>query len=275
MAVNGKLTAVALALAVALAAPAVCAGPTAAEIATNAFQVNGGDDTISRLTFAFQQPDGSERRLIYTMAWKHYVTGPVSDKAIFFNEFPPDDSGKSYMIWLSADRSRQDDEWMYLPELRMVRKITHDQSHLHKDQEDDFAHSLLTQVNLVPRNSDLDCHRLLGEEPVNGHADYVIESVPKEPSSGYPYQKTRRWITKDNFLTERIDYYNEQGVFKLSQKITWQRVGDAWVWEQVVGSRPDAGGRTVLDVSGVKVNNHLADELFSARTMRLGKDSLE
>jgi len=42
-----------------------------------------------------------------------------------------------------------------------------------------------------------------------------------------------------------------------------------------VGSRPDVGGRTVLDVSGVKVNNHLADDLFSARTMRLGKDSLE
>lgn len=263
-----------LGLAAVLAVPAAHAGLSAAEIAVRAFGVNGGQDSRSRLSFTFHKADGSERRLVYSMAWKHYASGEISDKAIFFSDFPPDDRGKAYMIWMAADRSRQDDEWMYLPELRMVRKITHDQSHRHKDEDDSFADSLLAQVNLVPRNPQLDNQTLVGEDTVNGHPDYLIDSVPKAASPGYPYQKTRRWISKDNFLTERIDYFNESGSLKLSQRISWQRVGDTWVWGRVTGSRPGSRERTVLEVSDVKVDSGLGDQLFSARSMRLGKDSL-
>jgi hypothetical protein len=275
MSLNGRLPLAAAALAAGLAATSAHAELSGTEIATKAFQVAGGEDSRSRLTFTFHKADGSERRLVYTMAWKHYAAGEISDKAIFFSEFPPDDRGKSYMIWMTADRSKQDDEWMYLPELRMVRKITHDQSHRRKDEDDDFAHSLLAQVNLVPRNPDLDQHTLLGQDTLEGHPDYVIDSVPKEASAAYPYGKTRRWISEDNFLTERIDYYDAAGALKLSQLIKWQKAGDAWVWKQVVGSRPGSTERTMLDVSQVKVNNRLDDDLFSSRSMRLGKDSLE
>jgi hypothetical protein len=257
-------------------AVAADAGPGAAEIAAKAFAVNGGEDSRSRLTFTFHKADGSERKLAYVMAWKNYPPGgDVSAKAIFFSEFPPDDKGKAYMIWLAADRGHQDDEWMYLPELRMVRKITHDRSHRHQDKEDDFARSLLVQVNLVPREPDLDNQSRLADEVVDGHSDYVIDSVPKQPSAAYPYLKTRRWISRDDFLTERIDYYSEGGEVKLRQLIKWQKIGDAWVWKQVLGFKPQSEERTVLDVSDVRVNNHFQDELFSARSMRLGKDSLD
>ena len=265
----------ALGMTLALITPITRAGPTAEEIVGKAYAINGGDDSTSRLTFDLHKADGSERKLVYTMAWKKYPPGSdVSNKVIFFNEYPPDDKGKSYMIWVSADRQKQDDEWMYLPELRMVRKITHDQSHRHKDKEDDFARSILTQTNLVPRNPELDQHKLLHEEPLNGHNDYVVESVPKRVDKLYPYSKTRRWISKDNFLPERIDYYGENGKVELQQTFKWKNIGDAWVWEQVVAVSPSTGDKTVLDISDIRLNNHLSDEVFSSRSMRLGKDSL-
>ena len=112
-------------------ASSTVAGLTATEIANKTNEIDGGDDSISRLTFTFQKPNGSERKLVYTMAWKEYAgRDGVDDKVIFFSEFPPDDNGKSYMIWVNTNK--QDDEWMYLPELRMVRKVTHDESHHHK-----------------------------------------------------------------------------------------------------------------------------------------------
>ena len=246
---------------------------TAPEIVTKARNVKGGDDTISRLTFTFHKPDGSEKKVVYTMAWKDYGgKDDVDHKVIFFNEYPPDDNGKSYMIWIYDNR--QDDEWMYLPELRMVRKVTHDESHHHNDKEDVFANSVLTQVNLLPRDPNLDDHKLLGEDEVNGHTDYVVESVPKQANKNFPYQKTRRWIAKDNFLTERIDYYDDTGNVLLRQTTKWKKIGDAWVWEQVVGVNPKNDARTVLDISDIRVNNGLKDEAFSARTMRLGEDSI-
>lgn len=246
---------------------------TAAEIVDKANGIEGGDDSISRLSFTFHQPDGSEKKLIYTMVWKEYAgRNDVDDKVIFFSEYPPDDKGKSFMVWVYENR--KNDEWMYLPELRMVRKVTHGEHHSHHDEEDDFAHSVLTQVDLVPREPGLDDHSLLEGEEINGHSDYVVESTPKQPSKNFPYQKTHRWISKDNFLPERIDYYGQSGTAIKRQTIKWEKIGDAWVWEQVVGEDLKTGERTVLDISDIQLNTGLKDDVFSARTMRLGRDSI-
>ena len=133
---------------------------------------------------------------------------------------------------------------------------------------------MLTQTNLVPRNPELDQHTLLHEDSINGHSDYVVESIPKSIDKLYPYSKTRRWITKDNFLPERIDYYGENGKVQLQQTFKWKGIGDAWVWERVVAVNPQSGDKTVLNISDIRLNNHLNDEIFSSRSMRFGKDSL-
>jgi Outer membrane lipoprotein-sorting protein len=246
---------------------------SAADIVKKSTEIEGGDDSISRLSFTFNKPDGQQRKLIYTMVWKEYAgRDDVDDKVIFFSEYPPDDKGKSFMIWVYDNK--KDDEWMYLPELRMVRKVTHSEHHGHHDEEDEFAHSVLTQVDLVPRKPDLDTHTRLKDEEVDGHSDFVVESVPKRADNNYPYQKTRRWITQDNFLPERTDYYGPSGALIKRQTIKWKKIGNAWVWEQVVGEDLITGKRTLLDISDIKLNNGLKDEVFSARTMRLGKDSI-
>lgn len=246
---------------------------TATDIVKKSNEIDGGDDSISRLSFTFKRTDGAERKLIYTMVWKEYAGhDDVDDKVIFFSEYPPDDKGKSFMVWVYDNK--KDDEWMYLPELRMVRKVTHSEHHGRHDDEDDFARSVLTQVDLVPREPDLDNHTLLKDEEVDGHTDFVVESVPKQVGVDYPYQKTRRWITQDNFLPERTDYYGPTGGLIKRQTIKWKKIGKAWVWEQVVGEDLVTNARTVLDISDIKLNNGLQDEVFSARTMRLGKDSI-
>lgn len=262
-----------LGLAIGCLPPAAFAEPAAAEIVTKAYDLEGGDDSISRLSFTLQRGDGSEKKLIYTMVWKKYQgKDDVSDKAIFFSEYPPDDKGKSFMVWIY--KSKMADEWMYLPALRMVRKVTHSEGHRHHDEDDDFAHSVLTQAVLVPRDPGLDTHTLLGSKEIDGHSTYVLDSVPKQARKNYPYQKTRRWISKDNFLPERTDYYGESGAVEKRQTIKWKRIGDAWVWEQVVGEDLRTKDRTVLDISDIRLNNDLDDDVFSARTMRLGKDSV-
>ncbi len=252
---------------------AVTASPTAAEIIHKSNEVGGGDDSISRLSFTIERPGKEPRKLVYSMVWKDYGgRGGVDDKVIFFNEYPPDDKGKSFMIWMY--KHKKDDAWMYLPELRMVRKITHEEHHGHSDEEDDFSHSVLTRMDLMPRDPDLDDHTLLQNQELNGHRDYVVESVPKKVNPNYPYQKVRRWITQDNFLPERIDYFGVSGTPIKRQTIEWQKVDNLWVWRRVVGENLVTNERTELDISDIKLNSGLTDEVFSARTLRLGKDSI-
>ncbi len=251
--------------------PAHAAEFSATEIVTKAHDVAGGDDSISRLTFTFQKPDGAEKKLIYTMVWKEYGgKDDIDDKVIFFSDYPPDDKGKSFMTWVYGNKKA--DEWMYLPELRMVRKVTHSEHHHHDNEEDDFAHSVLTHIDLVPREPGLDDHALVHEGVAEGV--YLVESIPKQVSKDFTYQKTRRWISKDHFLLERIDYYGKSGEVEKRQTTKWKKIGEAWVWEQVVGEDLKTKARTVLDISDIRLNNDLKDEVFSARTLRLGKDSI-
>ena len=246
---------------------------SATEIMKKANEIEGGDDSMARLSFTFTRPDGEEKKLVYTMVWKEYDgQDDVDDKVIFFSEYPPDDKDKSFMVWVYPDK--MDDEWMYLPELRMVRKMSHGEHHAHHDEDDDFAHSVLTQVDLVPRAPDLDNHIRLKDETLDGHADYVVESMPKHPGKDYPYEKTRRWITQAHYLPERIDYYGVTGDLIKRQTIKWKHIGDAWVWDRVVGEDLISHARTVLEISDIRLNSGLKDEVFSARTLRLGKDSI-
>jgi hypothetical protein len=268
-----SITGILCVIAIYLFPSSTLAALTGAEIVTKADELNGGRDSIEHLSFAIARPGKETRKLEYTMVWKEYAgRGDVDDKVIFFSEYPPNDKGKSFMIWVYADKKA--DEWMYLPALRMVRKMSHSEHHGHHDEQDDFTHSTLTHIELVPRAPALDKHTRLRDEELDGHGDYVVESVPKKKSKNYPYQKTRRWITRDNFLPERIDYYGSAGAPIKRQTIKWRKIGAAWVWQQVVGENLITGERTELDVSDVKLNSGLKDGVFTARTLRLGKDSI-
>lgn len=255
--------------------PTVAAEPTAEQIVTKAYQVDGGRDGLSRLTFTFRKPNSAEKRLIYTMAWKGYGgEGGVDSKLLFFSEYPPDDRGKAFLGYIYSD-DRMDDHWLYLPELRMVRKMNHDM-HEHHREEDEFAPSDLARGDLMPRVPTADRHRLVGEQAINGRNYYVVESVPKDDDDeNYPYSKVVKWIGKDDFLTDRIDYYTSGDQIAKRESFKWKKIdGKYWVWEQVVGEDFTSGSRTVLDISDIRVNVGLKDQAFSTRSLRNGVDSV-
>lgn len=258
--------------AVAVISTGAAAEFTADEIVTKAYQVDGGRDGISRLTFSFLKPNAPEKKLVYTMVWKRYNgENGIDSKILFYSEFPPDDQGKAFLGYIYSD-GRKDDGWMYLPELRMVRKMGHEQ---HRHDDDDFAHSDLTHVDLVPRKPDADLHRLVNEERSDGREYYVVVSVPKdEDEEGYPYNQTVKWISKDGFRTEQIDYYRGGQKAEKSARIIWKQLGTAWVWEQVMAEDFKDGSRTTLSISDIRINVGLKDQVFSARSLRNGVESV-
>lgn len=250
---------------------------SADEIVRRAAEVTGGNDAVAHLDFTFSQPGQMPRRLGYTMAWKRYEgENGLDSKVLFFSDFPPDDKGKAYLGWIYAPQSgKAHDQWMYLPELRMVRKMTH-VHHDHAHQDDDFGRSVLKHEDLMPRPPQVDQHSLYGEgEGDDGTKYYIIQSVPREKDENFPYSKVLRWISKDNFLTGRLDYFDPRGSEIKHQHITWQRVGDQWMWQRVVGTELKTHAETVLEVSRARVDLGLPDSLFTTRKLPLGVSVLD
>lgn len=257
-------------------APPAASGLSAGEIVRRAAEITGGEDAVARLDFTFSQPKQAARRLGYIMAWKRYGgENGLDSKVLFFSDFPPDDKGKAYLGWIYVPESHKEhDQWMYLPELRMVRKMTH-VHHQHAHEDDDFGRSVLKHDDLMPRSPQLDKHVLYGEgEGEGGTRYYIIESTPRERNASFPYGKVLQWVSKDNFLTERLDYFDLNGSEIKRQIIKWQRVGDSWMWRRVVGTDLKTQAETILEVSEAKVDRGLPDSLFTTRKLPLGASVL-
>lgn len=255
---------------------AAAAAPAAGEIVTRAYENYSGDDFVSRLSFTLEYDDNKTDRLSMLMAYKRYDgENGLDSKVIMFNEFPPDKKDIAFLAWIyRPGAGREDEMWLYLPELRQIRKLGHKHdAHSHEDQSSDaFSVSELNREELTPRRPGLDRHRLLGEGTVDGRPVYKIESTPREPDSS-TYSELVQWISKDIFLPLRIDYYDDVGTLLKTQTIDWTRQGDAWVWEKVTAVNHVNDNRTILDQSRIQINTGLPDRLFSKRVMKRGAQS--
>lgn len=242
----------------------------ASDIAQKSENVYPGKDQRAKLTFTIKETDGGERKSVLRRYWKNYSGQNGLDfKVLVFNEYPPDAKGSSFMLWSYDPRSgKPADRWLYIPILNKVNKL------LPNAENAGIASSDLNPNDMVSRPVDRDAHKLVGEEVVGNRSYYVIESTPKKPDPAFSYGKVVKWITKDLFLKERVDYYDLQGKLLKTQYITWKPINDAWVWEKVVINNAQTGTETYLSINDIKINSGLQDTFFSERSMKLGLDHL-
>lgn len=259
-----------------LACTAQATPPDAEAIITRAYELRRVDDQIATLTFTFSAPDKDEQRLVYTMVWKNMKgRDGYDDKTIFFTEYPANKRGTAYLGWLaSADSARQDDEWMYLPELHRTRRMAH-RDHDHDDEE--FGRSLLSHQQLDPRPPQLDTHTYIGEQEFAGRMHYLVASTPKkqEKHGGHHMghhmtARTVRWIDEDSYHIDRVQYYDDDDREMLDMRIRWTRVGDYSLWKTVTAVDPGSHATTTLDIKTIKINSGLQDRDFSRRNLERG-----
>ncbi|MHB8482564.1 MAG: outer membrane lipoprotein-sorting protein [Nitrospiria bacterium] len=240
-------------------------GITGKEIITKSDSINPGSDQRSKLTFRFKEKDGSERKMVMQRFWKNYNgKNGIDSKVIIFQEYPPETKGSGFMGWFYNSGPKKSESWLYIPILRKVIQLPE------SSNDEAFQGSDLRPGDMAIRNVDQDTHTYLGEETVNGKSYYVVESVPKEKDPFYQYGKVVKWISKETFLKERVDYYDETGKLFKKQTISWKKNKDAWVWEKVTTFNVQTGVETNLDVSDVKIDTGLQDSQYTERNLKGG-----
>lgn len=244
----------------------VSAELTADQIVSKSEGVYPGMDAQSKLTFTIRDPDGKERKVILRRYWKNYADDEnIDSKVLVFHEYPPDTKGTVFMVWTyKATKHKPEEMWIYLPILKKVQKLPE-----HPDEI--FSGANLKPGDMISRDASLDRHKLLREETIENQQYYVIESVPKENNPDYNYGKVVRWIKKNDFLKERVDYYSTDGALQKTQLITWKNLKNAFIWEKVIIKNVKTDVQTILSISDVEIDKGLTDKIFSERTMISGK----
>ena len=233
---------------------------TGRQIVEKAYNIPTGDDQTSVLTMTLTNKSGQTRVRKIQQYTKQI--GDV-EKSIMFFLSPADVKNTSFMNWSYDNSDKSDDQWIYLPALKKVKRISSD------SKSDYFMGSDFTYDDLGDRKLDADNHKLIKEETVDGHACYVVESVSKDED--YMYSKTLTWIRKDNFVGAKKEFYDEDGdLLKILTVKKVEKISGFWIREQSEMKNVQKNHKTSIVLSEIKVNIGVPASKFSDRMMMRG-----
>jgi outer membrane lipoprotein-sorting protein len=233
--------------------------PSATEIVARSQEafLAPGADMRARVTMRLVNRTGRERLRDMTLLRLDLTDG--DQKYFIYFHSPGDVRDMTFMVWKYA--ARDDDRWLFVPAIRQVRRLAAN------DSRSSFVGSDFTYEDVSGRDVAADTHTLLREEPLDGRACYVIESVPKD--ADVEYQRKVSWIDKQTFLSMKEEYYDRRG--ELARVYTTEEVRD-------VGGYPTATRRLMRDIAtehrtevtfeAVEYDVGLSEDVFSERSLR-------
>ncbi len=232
---------------------------TGRQIMDKAYNRPTGKDQTSVLTMTLINKSGQTRIRKIKQFYKDF--GSVEKKIMFFIS-PADVKNTSFMNW-SYDSDKADDQWIFLPALKKVKRISSD------SKSDYFMGSDFTYDDLGDRKLDADVHKLLREEKINGYDCYVVESKSKDED--YMYSKTISWIRKDNFTGVKKEFYDEDGeLLKILNIKKVEKISGYWIITSSEMDNVQKNHKTTIQLSNVKVNSGVSSSMFSERMMMRG-----
>lgn len=219
-----------------------------------------GNDMTANLTMTLENSRGDQRVREIKQFIKDFSE---MEKTIMFFMSPADVKNTSFMNWSYNDETKSDDQWIYLPALRKVKRISSD------SKSDYFMGSDFTYDDLGDRHPNQDVHTILKEETIDGADCYVVESIPKDEE--YMYSRTVTWVVKDKWIGLKKEFYDEDEDFlkRLTLK-EYKEFDDVIIITNVIMKNEQKNHRTVMKLSKVKINTGIANRQFTERMMKRG-----
>ena len=233
---------------------------TGLDIMTKVYVRPTGDDMTANLSMTLENSRGDQRVREIKQLIKDFGT---MEKKIMFFMAPADIKNTSFMNWSYDDETKNDDQWIYLPALKKVKRISSDsKSHY-------FMGSDFTYDDLGDRHPVQDTHTILTEEIIDGFDCYVVESVPKDED--YMYSRTVTWVIKDKWIGLKKEFYDEDDDF-LKRLILndYKEFNDVIVITSVTMKNEQKNHQTIMKLSNVEINTGIANTQFTERMMKRG-----
>jgi len=173
-------------------------------------------DRTDKMTLHIYGKRGGKRRRDLEVFDKRYPGD--EDKSILFFLSPPEVKGTGFLQW--AHKGRDDDQWLYLPELKRTRRITarvRDQSFMGTD----FSYRDLEILREIQDWTEEEAPaKLIGEEQVDGHA-WLVNDAQEVATANRALVKKYGWQMRlANLGSHLTGKYNKRQLigFKLGSE---------------------------------------------------------
>jgi outer membrane lipoprotein-sorting protein len=201
--------------------------------------------------------DGQERqqRRQFMVLRRDVVDGGDQQFLVVFSQ-PSDVRGTVFLVDKHLDRD--DDRWLYLPGLDLVKRISAG------DKRTSFVGAHFFYEDVSGRRPTDDGHEILETTDTQ----YVLRHVPIDPNS-VEFSSYVTWIDRQTYLPMKIEYTNPAGM--LYRRVEVLKVEDIGGHPTVTTSRVSdllSGGKTEMQFRYIAYDIGMPDSVFTERSLR-------
>lgn len=214
-----------------------------------------GDDGRSEVRMILSDAQGRQQRRQFTVLRRDVEEGGDQQFLVVFSQ-PSDVRGTTFLVHKHVDRD--DDRWLYLPGLDLVKRISAG------DKRTSFVGAHYFYEDVSGRRPSDDRHELT--ETTEEY--YILRHVPVEPSS-VEFRHYDTWIDRETYLPMKIEYTNQAG--DLYRRVEVFEVEEIGGYPTVVTSRVSdllGGGQTDMQFRYIRYDIGLPEEVFTERSLR-------
>lgn len=124
------------------------------------------------------------------------------DKSLTIFDKPRDVKGTALLSF--THKTGPDDQWLYLPALKRVKRIASD------NKSGPFMGSEFAYEDITSQEVDKYTYRFLQDDTLDGLDVFVFERDPIDKKSGYTRQVI--WLDKEHYKERKIEYYDRKNV---------------------------------------------------------------
>jgi hypothetical protein len=247
------------------------------------------DDTTRRWSDRYQQMTmeifdarGAKRTRTLDIYERKYPKD--EQKTILFFSSPAEVNGTGFLSFTHPGKPAE--QWLYLPAVKRVRKITASTRN-ERFVGTDLTYHELDLLSEMPSWTEEDAKSaLLGEEIIDGVPCYAIEFRTRRDD--VEYGRILLWLGKEDLAPRKVDFLEEpdegwlgglfgeksqdgKGLKKRVQLRDVRLIGSIPIAHDMFVETPGAETKTEIHTRNVKFDQGLRDDLFTHRSLQRGK----
>jgi len=212
-----------------------------------------GKDGKAKVKMIITNKQGQKRQHEFNILRKDDEDGGDQKYFVYFQK-PPDVRKMAYMVHKHADPKKDDDRWLYLPDLSLVKRIAAG------DKRTSFVGSDFLYEDVSGRSLEEDTHELIETTDEL----FVIKNVPKQPDT-VEFSYFNLSIDRKTYVPMKMEFYDKQGeLYRVIESKKVEKIQDFHTVVKSVATNLKTGSKTEMEFSDVKYDINLKD-IFTER----------
>jgi len=183
------------------------------------------------------------------------------DKILMIFDTPKDVKGTAFLSF--SHKVGDDDQWLYLPALKRVKRITS------RNKSGSFMGSEFSYEDIASQELEKYTYRWIRDEVLDGEDCFVIERYPVDKeNSGYIRQVV--WLDKAEYRVRKVDFYDRKdSLLKTLVSSGYHPYKDRfWRPDRMVVTNHQNGKSTELNWTDYKFGTGLSDRDFDENALK-------